>query len=159
MGLLAPDDADCTPTVLVSQTWPLNYVGTMVLSEICNWVPYRVLKIIVLVKKSFMMFRGVIPSYHVQDLEIYRLRFWVIISNLKVLICFYQEPFVDDSFPPSKKSLYYNQKEPTLEAEPSRYYDPHSVADPECLSRIQIFVRPPVHGSRIRKQQQRDGWN
>jgi hypothetical protein len=31
---------------------------------------------------------------------------------------------VDDSFPPSKKSLYYNQKEPTLEAEPSRYDDP-----------------------------------
>jgi hypothetical protein len=49
---------------------------------------------------------------------------------------------VDDSFPPSKKSLYYNQKEPTLEAEPSRYYDPHSVADPGCLSRILIFVYP-----------------
>lgn len=31
-----------------------------------------------------------------------------------------QEPFVDDSFAPSKKSLYYNQKEPSLEAEPSR---------------------------------------
>jgi len=31
-----------------------------------------------------------------------------------------KESFVDDAFPPSKKSLYYNQKGPTLEHEPSR---------------------------------------
>jgi hypothetical protein len=70
------------------------------------------------------MFRGVIPSYHVPGTVRYGLvDFWIIIYNL-IVLNFYQEPFVDDSFPPSKKSLYYNQKEPTLEAEPSRYYDP-----------------------------------
>ncbi|XP_023335582.1 calpain-D isoform X1 [Eurytemora carolleeae] len=30
------------------------------------------------------------------------------------------QPYVDDLFPPTKKSLYYNQAEPTLDVEPSR---------------------------------------
>ena len=30
------------------------------------------------------------------------------------------DPFVDDSFPPTSRSLYYNGREPCAEAEPSR---------------------------------------